>query len=214
MAPVACEARIPDDGLLTLVTRDFGLSRDYEPSDLTPLADHFGVDVTLGYPTEVRAIVVEPLRLLIEAMKEEGLAPQVVSGYRSYSAQSMAFQKWLTEYPDWGSRLSAPPGHSEHQLGTTVDFGSRELRYMLGEAYVQFHPAFAQTSEGKWLAENAVSYGFTMSYPEDAVERTAFIYEPWHFRYVGGELALSLAARNLTLTEYLLEEQPEPCTND
>lgn len=209
---MACSERMPrTDELLTLVTRDFGLSRNYQPEDLTPLSDYFPNGVTLGYPTGVRAAIVEPLQEIIQAMQDEGLAPQIVSGYRSYSAQALALQKWLASYPDWAHNLSAPPGHSEHQLGTTVDFGSPELKPMLGEDYVQFHPAFAQTSEGKWLAEHAPEFGFTMSYPEDAFERTSFYYEPWHFRYVGRELALMLAARNLTLTEYLLQEQPIPC---
>lgn len=212
--PQPCRARLPDDNLLTLVTRNFGLSRDYEPSDLVPLSDYFGPDVTLGYPTEVRAVLIQPLEAIIAAMKADGLRPQIVSGYRSYSEQSLAFQKWLTEFPDWGSNLSAPPGHSEHQLGTTVDFGSPELKWMLGENYVQFHPAFADTSEGQWLAAHAADYGFTMSYPEDAQERTAFLFEPWHFRYVGVDLAQSLASEELTISEYLEEENPVPCIPD
>lgn len=168
----------------------------------------------MGYSTDVRAVIVEPLKNIIAAMKADGLRPQIVSGYRSYSEQSLAFQKWLSEYPDWGSNLSAPPGHSEHQLGTTVDFGSPELKWMLGEDYVQFHPAFADTSEGQWLAVHAPDYGFTMSYPQDAQERTAFLYEPWHFRYVGPDLARMLASQGLTVSEYLEREQPTPCIPD
>lgn len=206
--------RVPEDDLFTLVTRDFGLSRDYAPPDLVPLSDYFGMDVTLGYPTEVRAVIVEPLKHIVGAMKADGLTPQIVSGYRSYSEQSLAFQKWLSQFPDWGSNLSAPPGHSEHQLGTTVDFGSPELKWMLGEDYVQFHPAFADTSEGQWLALHAPDYGFTMSYPEDVVERTTFLYEPWHFRYVGPELAKMLASDGLTISEYLERANPEPCVAD
>ncbi len=212
--PALCSARRPGGGLYTLVTRDFGLSRDYAPSDLVPLSDYFGPEVTLGYSTEVRAVIVKPLKNIIAAMKADGLRPQIVSGYRSYSEQSLAFQKWLSQYPDWGSNLSAPPGHSEHQLGTTVDFGSPELKWMLGEDYVQFHPAFADTSEGQWLAVHAPEYGFTMSYPQDAQERTAFLYEPWHFRYIGPNLANTLASEGLTVSEYLEREQPTPCIPD
>lgn len=209
---VACSERMPrDEDLLTLVTRDFGLSRAYAPGDLVPLSDYFSNSVTLGYPTEVSAAIIEPLQAIVQAMQEEGLAPQIVSGYRSYAAQSLALQKWLDRYPDWANNLSAPPGHSEHQLGTTVDFGSPELEPMLGDDYVQFHPAFSQTSEGKWVALHAPEFGFTMSYPEDAFERTSFYYEPWHFRYVGRGLAQTLAARNLTISEYLRLEQSVPC---
>jgi D-alanyl-D-alanine carboxypeptidase len=196
---------------LVLVTRNFGLSRDYVPGDLVPLSDYFSNAVTLGYPTEIRRAIVEPLQTIVDAMSVEGLEPQIISGYRDYAAQSIALQKWLERYPDWARNLSAPPGHSEHQLGTTVDFGSPELPELVGEENIQFHPAFAQTSEGKWLSRYAPDYGFTMSYPADAEERTGFYYEPWHFRYVGRELALLLRERDLTLSEYLLAHDPEPC---
>lgn len=210
--PVACDQRLPaGEELLTLVTRDFGLSRDYVPGDLVPLADYFPNSVTLGYPTEVRAVIIEPLQEIVGAMHEANLAPHIISGFRSYSAQALALQKWLDRYPDWAINLSAPPGHSEHQLGTTVDFGSPELAEMVGEDQIQFHPAFERTSEGIWLAENAHRYGFTMSYPADAVERTEFYYEPWHFRYVGRELATLLKEQDLTISEYLLPRQPQPC---
>ena len=210
--PVACEQRLPpDDDLLTLVTRDYGLSREYEPGDLVALSDYFPTTVTLGYPTEVRHVIIEPLQAVIDAMHADGLRPQIISGYRSYSAQTLALQKWLEQYPDWADRLSAPPGHSEHQLGTTVDFGSPELAEMLDEAFIQFHPAFDQTSEGEWLHEKAHEYGFVLSYPEGAFERTGFYYEPWHFRYVGVELARQLHQKGLTISEYLVETRPAPC---
>lgn len=210
--PVACDRRLPaGDELLTLVTRDFGLGRDFVPDDLVPLADYFPNSVTLGYPTEVRAVIIEPLQEIVGAMHAADLAPHIISGFRSYSAQALALQKWLDRYPDWARNLSAPPGHSEHQLGTTVDFGSPELAEMVGEDQIQFHPAFERTSEGLWLAENAHRYGFTMSYPADAVERTEFYYEPWHFRYVGRELATLLREQDLTISEYLLQRQPQPC---
>ncbi len=208
-----CDARLAaeDEGLLTLVSRTYGLSRDYVPADLVPLSNYFPNSVTLGYPTEVREIIIEPLREIIEAMQAEGLNPQIISGYRGYAAQSLALQKWLEQYPDWATHLSAPPGHSEHQLGTTVDFGSPELAEMVGEEFIQFHPAFDSTSEGRWLAQHAHDYGWTMSYPAGAFERTEFYYEPWHFRYVGRELAQQLFEQELTISEHLLQLQPEPC---
>jgi D-alanyl-D-alanine carboxypeptidase len=206
-----CTARLPEDDLLILVNREYGLSRDYTPGDLVPLADYFLSTVYLGYPTEVRAIIIDPLQEIIAAMQAEGMFPLIISGYRSYSAQALALEKWLSRYPDWATNLSAPPGHSEHQLGTTVDFGSLALPEMVGEEGIQFHPAFAQTREGKWLAEHAPEYGFTMSYPADSFERTEFYYEPWHFRYVGVDVAVELREKALTISEYLLQTQPEPC---
>ncbi|MDX1664115.1 MAG: M15 family metallopeptidase, partial [Candidatus Promineifilaceae bacterium] len=210
--PGLCSERHPpDDDLLVLVDRTYGLSPEYEPGDLVPLSDYFPSAVHIGYPTEVREVIIEPLQELIAAMQEEGLRPQVISGYRAYWTQNMARQKWTEQYPDHAHNLSLPPGHSEHQLGTTVDFGSPELAAMLGEDFIQFHPAFAQTPEGKWLLEHAHEYGFTLSYPYERREQTDVWYEPWHFRYVGVELASGLKEQNLTISEYLREERGTVC---
>jgi zinc D-Ala-D-Ala carboxypeptidase len=199
-----CSRRVPPDDLLTLVTRQYGLSRDYEPADLVPLADYFPVTVTLGFPNSVRHVMIEPLQQMMAGMQAAGLAPTIISGYRSYSAQAIAWTKWLNREGDWGGLISAPPGHSEHQLGTTVDFGSPEMDN-------EFHTYFYRTGEGLWLAENGHKYGFTLSYPRRALELTGFFYEPWHFRYVGVELATWLVETDMFLTEYQLMTQPEPC---
>ncbi len=205
-----CSQRIPN-GLHTLVTLDYGISREYAPPDLVPLSDYFSTDVTLGYPTEVRQIIVEPLTAMIEAMQAAGLRPLIISGYRSYSTQAIAWDKWNREYPERAAIISSPPGHSEHQLGTTLDFGSPELPEIVGDEDIEFHTYFYKTSEGEWLLQNAHKYGFTLSYPRDAFEATGFYYEPWHYRYVGVELATQLYESGTFLAQYLLETQPLPC---
>ena len=209
-----CDARYPSDDLLAVITKTYGMSRDYAPDDLISLNDYFGNDVTLGYPIEIRAIMLEPLTQLLNDMQLLGLQPQILSGYRSYSAQSIAFDKWLTEFPDRAAILSAPPGHSEHQLGTTVDFGSPNLADYIDDPEMkdlQFHTYFYQTPEGIWLAENAHNYGFTLSYPRDTFDLTGFYYEPWHYRYVGPEMATQLYEMELSLAELQFINQEEPC---
>ncbi len=206
-----CDQRIPADDLLTFVTLTYGLSRDYQPGDLVPLADFFANDVTLGYPTEVRQVIIEPLKQMIGDMQAAGLKPLIVSGFRSYSTQSIAWDKWNREYPESAAIVSAPPGHSEHQLGTVLDFGSPELPDVVGEEGIEFHTYFYKTSEGTWLRENAHKYGFTLSYSREAFEVTGFYYEPWHFRYVGVELATDLHESGGFLAQYLLDTQPLPC---
>jgi D-alanyl-D-alanine carboxypeptidase len=202
-----CAERFPEeDDLLALVSQDYGLAADYEPDDLVPLADSFPSAVTRGYPTQVRGNMITPLQDLIAAMHDAGLRPFIVSGFRGYWEQNMARQKWAEQFPDWAHNISALPGHSEHQLGTTVDFSTPEL-----PPAIEFHPAFADTSEGQWLAEHAYEYGFTMSYPDGRYEETGFNYEPWHFRYVGLELASELRASGLTISEYLLAAFGAPC---
>ena len=116
----------------------------------------------------------------------------------------------MANNPETASILSAPPGFSEHQLGTTIDFSSHELPGIVGEPEIQFHTYFYQTSEGIWLADNAHQYGFALSYPREAFELTGFYYEPWHFRYVGIELATMLYENGTFLTDYLLSQYRPP----
>jgi D-alanyl-D-alanine carboxypeptidase len=210
-----CNNRVPsDDDLLTLVTHEYGLGRDYEPADLVPLADYFPVNITLGFPNEIRAVAIEPLVNMVNAMEAAGLRPFIISAYRSYSAQSIAWAKWVEYNPDYAAGLSARPGHSEHQLGTTIDFGSPELETVTGIEDIEFHTYFYLTSEGAWLTAHAHEYGFALSFPPDTLEITGFYYEPWHFRYIGIELATQLKEQDTYLIKYLLENFPLPCNEE
>ena len=209
-----CSQRLPNDDLFTLVTQTYNLSRSYAPQDLVLLADYLPMDVTLGYPSEIREVALQSLLTMINEMKTAALHPQILSGYRSYSAQSIAWDKWNREQPERAAIISARPGHSEHQLGTALDFGSPSLPDIVGQPDIQFHTYFFKTPEGIWLLENAHRYGFTLSYTREAEEVTGFYYEPWHYRYVGPEMAAQLREAGLTLTEYQLINQPEPCIPD
>ncbi len=196
-AGLGCASSSAEADLLTPVDKNHGLERDYVPADLVELELNFR-NSYYGLPTSVRRPVVEPLLSMLEAMNAAGLRPKVISAYRSYGEQAVANEKWLNFDPERGPNLSAPPGHSEHQLGTSVDFGSPELEY-------RFHTRFAGTAEGQWLAGYAAEYGFTLSYPDWAARQTGYEWEPWHYRYVGRELAEELQARGLTLSAYLAE---------
>lgn len=186
-----------DNPYLLQVSRAVALPRTYEPTDL--------VEVTLDpanryFYTQVvrlREPVVAPLLAIIAELNLLGLRPIVISGYRSYTEQVLAFQKWQSRYPDRVDNLSAQPGHSEHQLGTVVDFSTFDM------LYEQFNIRFATTEVGRWLDQYAADYGFVLSYPEGKTEITGYEWEPWHFRYVGPDLAHDLQAYNLTLTEFL-----------
>lgn len=130
-------------------------------------------------------------RLAADAAKE-GLSFNIISSYRSYQKQVQTYNHWVSVYgKDEADRCSARPGFSEHQLGLAIDVNSCYL-------------SFADTKEGKWLAKNCWKYGFILRYPSVAAEKiTGYIYEPWHIRYVGTDLAKTLYESGQTLEEYL-----------
>jgi D-alanyl-D-alanine carboxypeptidase len=101
-------------------------------------------------------------------------------------------------------KLSARPGHSEHQLGLAADFSVK------GQGCV-IMVCFGKTEAGIWLAENVHQYGFVLRYPKGYKPITGFQYEPWHFRYVGVELATEMKTKGIkTLEEFWgLESAPD-----
>ncbi|WP_256030775.1 M15 family metallopeptidase [Leifsonia xyli] len=94
----------------------------------------------------------------------------------------------------WPSRTPARPGHSEHQTGFAVDISAVPAQCSLSAC-------FAQTPQGEWLAANAWRFGFLLRYPEDKVAVTGFMFEPWHYRYIGVPLATHLHATGVTTLE-------------
>jgi len=121
----------------------------------------------------------------------------VRSAYRSYAEQERTFAYWVDVLGEAEARrVSAEPGHSEHQLGTAADLTTADVGYDLTEA-------FAETPAGRWLAENAYRYGFALSYPVGAEPVTGYAYEPWHYRYIGPDQAAAWRSSGLTLVEYL-----------
>jgi D-alanyl-D-alanine carboxypeptidase-like protein len=103
-------------------------------------------------------------------------------------------------------KSSARAGHSEHQLGTTLDLRS------WGGSAPWYYADWGRTKAGTWLRTNAWKYGFVMSYPKGKISVTCYAYEPWHFRYVGRPMAAAIRASGLTLREYLWKLQTPPPT--
>jgi zinc D-Ala-D-Ala carboxypeptidase len=210
---VSCAERKPaPDDLLPVVTNGFGLSQKFVPKDLVRLDKYLSYTVVYSPEIKIRLVAVEPLVKMIKAMQAAGLKPIIRSGYRGYYDQVASHTNWEQQNPARAGYVSAQPGHSEHQLGLALDFGSPELAAIVGDPAVQFHSDFDKTHEGQWLAEHAHEYGFSMSYPSDAYDWTGLIYEPWHFRYVGVELATYLYATGQYLTKFMMQAHPVlPC---
>jgi zinc D-Ala-D-Ala carboxypeptidase len=212
-APILpCDQRRPAaDDLLSEVTASYELDPNYVPPDLVKLGDYLPGRVTLPEML-LRQEAATALGRMVKGMLAEGLAPTVLSSYRSYFEQAVAHQRWVVEDPENADMISALPGHSEHQLGTAVDFGSPEMPSLTGNNTDKLSPLFAQTSEGRWLEEHAFEYGFTMSSPQGAEGLTGLAYEPWHYRYVGVDMAGYLHASGYFLDEFLLKVRPVmPC---
>jgi zinc D-Ala-D-Ala carboxypeptidase len=207
-----CNDRRPAaDDLLPVVTAAFGLSRYYVPPDLIGLGNYLPGRVTLP-DQQLRRDAAEAVTGLIKAMQADGLAPTILSAYRSYNEQAIVHEDWKIRDPANADLVSAQPGHSEHQLGTVVDFGSPELPDLTGDTTDKFSPLFARTKEGMWLAAHAHEYGFTLTNPPAAQPWTGLIYEPWHYRYVGVEMATYLHESGYFLAEFLFKVRPAlPC---
>ena len=197
--PVPTQAADPADedapGLLTVVDKEQGLPPAYVPPSLVEIPPEW---IVPGFANRLlRKDAAEALVAMLRAARAEGHDLRVISAYRSYEEQATTFQYWIDQLgEEEARRVSAPPGHSEHQLGTTVDITSASVGWELEQR-------FGQTPEGQWLAAHAHEYGFTLSYPQGAEEITGYKYEPWHFRYIGHDQAVRWAESGLTLLEFL-----------
>ena len=166
--------RTPDE-LLLLVDKTHSLSEEYVPRDLVSL-DDTGIPVTRP-GMRLRKEALESLLKLVEAAKEKDVVLTVTSAYRSYEEQKRLYNYWVSvSGQEQADRESARPGCSQHQLGTTIDF----------------HPidqSFAESEAFKFLIYRAHRYGFSLSYPQGYEEDTGYMFEPWHFRYMGRQAA-------------------------
>jgi zinc D-Ala-D-Ala carboxypeptidase len=163
----------------------------YRPSDLVKVPKYN------PYARIVRRNVSAAIVLLGNDMKAAGQGTLIVqSGYRSYSSQTTIHRAKVRALGKvHGEKLAARPGYSEHQTGLAVDFAAR------GVSTLQV--SFAKTKAGIWLAANAYRYGFVLRYPSGKTAITGYSFEPWHFRYVGVEVATAMHDQNIqTLEEF------------
>jgi len=168
-----------DPELLQKYSQVYFLNEHYKPEDLTVIDEEY--DFENGKQVSVHSEVWPFLEDLLEEAREDNVQLMVLSGYRSFEEQGTLKDTYTTYYGTGANRFSADQGYSEHQLGTTVDFTNNSIGQDLSR--------FAGTEEHAWLLKNAYKYGFTMSYPED---NQYYQFEPWHWRFVGKDLARAL----------------------
>jgi D-alanyl-D-alanine carboxypeptidase len=169
----------------TLLDTFFRLPRTYYPSDLTATG--------LSGGGLIRRVALVDLRAMDGAARAAGARFAVVSGFRSYSRQAAMFSTRVALVGRTVAlRTVARPGHSEHQLGTAIDFRSYDGR-----------TPFASTRAGAWMKANAWKYGWLMSYPYGKAAVTCYAYEPWHYRYVGRTVARLVHYSGLTIRQWI-----------
>ena len=180
----------------TLLDTIYKVPRSYEPHDLRSTS---AAGLNGGY--SVRRLVLDDLRAMATAAREVGKAVAVRSAYRSYATQKQVFRQAVADVGRAEAlKVSARPGHSEHQLGTTIDFRSASSTRAPWD-----YPDWGRTGPGRWMRNYAWEYGFVMSYPKGKAAETCYSYEPWHYRYVGRKVASRVHARGVTLRRYLWE---------
>ena len=145
---------------------------------------------------KVRYEAANAFRELCDDITEAGLELKLISAYRSYATQEFLYNNYVEkDGVEKADLYSARPGHSEHQLGLALDFTS-------GKGNLQ---GFQYSEEFQWLEDNHYKYGFILRYPKGKEYITGYQYEPWHYRYVGLEIAEFIYNNDLTYDEYYIK---------
>jgi len=194
------EMTVCTDCKMMAIDKNMRLKASYEPP-VVELSE-------FGSAQYLHKDAIDDFREMYEASRDAGLLMLITSGYRSYNTQDSLFSSYVngelargldyaTAYSN-ANNFSAVPGFSEHQLGTTLDLNS-------GGCDAFARTCFQNGNVWEWLKINAHKYGFVLSYPEGRTLDTGYIFEPWHYRWIGKEKALKYKSQegNLTLNKWL-----------
>ena len=176
LADLSAVLQADTDDLLTRVDKKVFLSEVFIPADLKPLTAQTaqaGSYIINRNDLSLRSVAEKALAVMAKDARAQGITILVSSSYRSYAYQKKVYERNVAQMGKQAAdRESAAPGASQHQLGTVIDFGSITDEY-------------AKTDAGKWLAANAGTYGWSLSFPDGYEYITGYRWECWHYRYVG-----------------------------
>lgn len=164
-------------GLTVLLSKHYAIPKDYKPQNL--------VSVDRAYAqsgVRLREDCYAAFLLMVKDMEKEGLTLYIKSGYRNNRKRGGANNLWYA----W-------PGHSEHQTGLAFDLRKKNVYHEYLSDY-----RFERTAEYAWLCANAYKYGFILSYPYGKSDVTGFGFEPWHWRYIGTQVAADMQEKGFT----------------
>jgi len=176
------------ESISVILNKNFALPSGFVPEDM--------VDIGGGHMMREEAAM--HFQKMRADMTDLGYRVQVITAYRSFQAQSNRFNGALASYSrESVERQFARPGHSEHQTGLTADILHRGIQRDESMSSARFEA----TGEYAWLRENAHNYGFILRYPREYREIHGFIYEPWHWRYVGVDIATAMFNESIGVFE-------------
>lgn len=173
-----------DKQLLQKYSKVFFLNEHYEPASLKKIDAEYLFNE--DRPAQFHGEAMRDLERMLDDAADDGLTIKVVSAFRSFDTQSQLKSNYTVQYGSGANAFSADQGYSEHQLGTAVDLTSPAI----GGLYT----SFGTSAEFKWLQENAHRFGFILSYPQG---NKYYVYEPWHWRFVGSDLARELNKKKM-----------------
>jgi D-alanyl-D-alanine carboxypeptidase len=178
--------------LNVLVNKKVGLNpATYRPVDLVVPNIKVSPDDSKDEQS-VREVIRADLEEMIKDSTKQNLSLVMNSGFRSFELQAFYFNNYVRSYGEAEARkFSAQPGFSEHQTGLSFDMSTSDKK-----CYLEI--CFAETKAGIWLAENSYKYGFILRYPEGKEEITGYQFEPWHFRFVGKDVAKEVFDKKVT----------------
>jgi D-alanyl-D-alanine carboxypeptidase len=181
-----------DKELLAKYSKVYFLNENYIPKKLKQIPNKYILEGKKDQYFHADAI--NHLEDMLKAAAKDDIDLKIVSAYRSFDEQIDLKGQFTQVYGEGANTFSADQGYSEHQLGTTLDLTVDSV----GGAYT----SFAETEAYKWLLKNAYKYGFILSYPED---NDFYVFEPWHWRFVGTDLAKHLDRTDDTF--YTMEQR-------
>lgn len=166
--------RTDDLSLYYLIDKKHAVGSDYVPRDLIPVKGNELWNVSRN-DLSLRPEAYAALEDLSRAALNDGIKLLVSSTYRSYQYQEGLFNRYVKQDGlELAERYSARPGTSQHQLGVAIDFGS-------------ITDDWGDTKMGKWVYDHAADFGWSLSFPQGYEDVTGYMWECWHFRYIGKE---------------------------
>ena len=170
-----------------LVNKHRHLGEDFEPDNLVKIESKYASEKNL----KCCKVAYEAYKKMSEAADKEGYQIVINSAYRSYKDQVDVSEEYLKWYgQSYVDKFVAKPGHSEHQTGLAFDIGSKSVS------------TFLNSKEYQWMQDNAYKYGFIYRFPKKYENTTGFRTEPWHYRYVGIDVAKYIYDNDMAFEEY------------